>query len=108
MKLTNAILSILILILSCMPCADMEANSFTQKKAELASKHDNHSHNKENDLCSPFCICSCCGSQMASYSQPVAIDFPILSKGIKKQLPTYQSILSSSFCGSIWQPPQIV
>ncbi len=86
----------------------MEVNSIAHNKAEFASKHDNHSHNKENDLCSPFCICSCCGSQMASYSQPLMINFPVVSKDIKKQLPDYKSIFSSNFCGSIWQPPQLV
>ncbi|HEX8016016.1 MAG TPA: DUF6660 family protein [Flavobacterium sp.] len=108
MKLTNTILSIVILILSCMPCADMGINSFAHTKSELVSKQDNHSHEKENDLCSPFCICSCCGSQMASYSRPMAIDFPIPFKDIETQLPTYQSIFTSNFYGSIWQPPQLV
>lgn len=90
-----------------MPCADMEVNSSAHSKAEFASNHDEHSHDKANDLCSPFCICSCCGSQMANYSQSIIIDFPILSKSIKTQLPTYSSIFSSNFFGSIWQPPQI-
>ncbi|MFC3336471.1 DUF6660 family protein [Flavobacterium palustre] len=108
MKFTNTILSIIFLILSCLPCADIEVNSAAHTKTELASNHDEHSHDKEHDLCSPFCICSCCGSQMASYSQSIIIDFPIPSIGIKTQLPTYKSILSSNFYGSIWQPPQIV
>lgn len=90
-----------------MPCADMEVNSATHTQKEFASNHEKHSHDKEKDLCSPFCICSCCGSQMASYSQPIIIDFPIRLEGIKTQLPTYKSIFSSNFYGSIWQPPQI-
>lgn len=92
-----------------MPCADMEVNSFAHKKTELASSHDNnHSHDKQKDLCSPFCICNCCGSKITSFSEFIIIDFPIPSIGIKTQLPTYKSVFASNFFGSIWQPPQIV
>jgi hypothetical protein len=90
-----------------MPCADMEVNSPAHSSVEFASNHDEHSHDKENDLCSPFCSCACCGSQMVSYFQATVINIAILSKSIKTQLPTYKSILSSNFFGSIWQPPQI-
>lgn len=108
MKWFNIILSVFFLLLSCMPCADMEADSSAPAKTEFASNHDEHSHDKEKDMCSPFCICNCCGSQMVNYSQSVTIDFPILSKSIKTQLPTYHSISTSNFYGSIWQPPQLV
>lgn len=90
-----------------MPCADMEADGSAHSKSELVSA-DNHSHTAGSDLCSPFCICSCCGSQMTDYSHFSVIDFPIVFKVIKKQLPTYKSILTSNFYGSIWQPPQLV
>jgi hypothetical protein len=91
-----------------MPCADMEADNSAHNNTEFASNHDKDSHNKSNDLCSPFCICSCCGSQIANYSQSIIISFPILSKSIQTQLPTYQSVLTSNFYGSIWQPPKLV
>ena len=91
-----------------MPCADKEVNSLAHTTLELKSNHDNHSHDKEKDLCSPFCICSCCGSQVVSYFQSNIIDFPIPFEGIKTQLPTYTSVFASNFFGSIWQPPQIV
>lgn len=85
----------------------MEINSSVHTETELASNHETHSHDTATDLCSPFCICSCCGSQIVSYSQSILIDFSISSESIKTQLPTYKSILSSNFYGSIWQPPQI-
>ena len=90
-----------------MPCADMGADGNEHAKSELVAA-DNHSHNAGSDLCSPFCVCSCCGSQMTEYLKFAIIDFPVTFKSIKKQLPTYKSILSSNFYGSIWQPPQIV
>ncbi|MFH6943414.1 DUF6660 family protein [Flavobacterium sp.] len=107
MKLTNTILSIILLVLSCMPCADMKAAVSRTVTESSFSHDDDHSHNNKLDLCSPFCICSCCGLQMVNLSQ-VLIDFPIPFKRINIQLPTYKSIFTSNFFGSIWQPPQIV
>lgn len=90
-----------------MPCADIEVNSATHTKTELTSNREKHSHDKEIDLCPPFCACNCCGSQMANYSHPIIFDCPTPFKNIQIQLPTYISIFSSNFYGSIWQPPQI-
>ncbi len=107
MKLFNIIISIYITALSCLPCTDMEVNSLAHTTTKFTANHEEHSHDKENDLCSPFCICSCCGSQIISLFQIDTINFPIQSKGIKTQLPTYKSVFASNFYGSIWQPPQI-
>ncbi len=112
MKLINFILSIYLVALSCLPCADMEVNSAAHKNAHDVAKtthdHGGHSHDKENDLCSPFCNCNCCGSQIVSYFKVVAYNFAVISKEIKTQLPSYTSKFTSNFYGSIWQPPQIV
>jgi hypothetical protein len=86
----------------------MEASSAAHKAAEIASNHDNHAHDKENDLCSPFCNCNCCGSQIVSCFKVSSFNFRIVSKSIKTQLPSYTSKFTSNFYGSIWQPPQIV
>ena len=107
MKLTSVILSLVFLILSCLPCADLKVNNSAHITTEFTSNHEKHSTDNHNDLCSPFCICSCCGSVIASYSHPIIIKTPIRSKVIKAQLPTYKSILHSNFYGSIWQPPKI-
>ncbi|MBW4360570.1 hypothetical protein KZH69_08740 [Flavobacterium sp. NAS39] len=89
-----------------MPCADMEVNSAAHTKPEFASNNDEHSHDKQNDLCSPFCACNCCNVSL-TYFPVTTINFPITTEIIKLPLPTYKSILSSNFYGSIWQPPQI-
>lgn len=111
-KLLNLIFSIYLVALSCLPCADMEVNSAAHKDAHEVAKtapnNDSHSHDKENDLCSPFCSCNCCGSQIVSYFKVLSYDFAVVSKNIKTQLPTYTSKFTSNFYGSIWQPPQIV
>ncbi len=90
-----------------MPCADMGVNSSVHTESELASNHDNHSHNKENDLCSPLCICNCCGGQGFTYNTIYSNNFVSVKTIIDKKVPEYKSILASNFYGSIWQPPQI-
>jgi hypothetical protein len=106
-KFLNYILSIYLVALSCLPCADIEVSSAAHKATEIASNHDDHSHNKENDLCSPFCICNCCGQQILNFSQEIAPQFRKIATEITTQIPAYKSILTSNFYGSIWQPPQI-
>ena len=107
MKLLNYILSIYLVALSCLPCADIEVSSAAHKATEIAANHENHSHDKENDLCSPFCICNCCGQQILNFSQEIAPQFRKIATEITTQIPDYKSILTSNFYGSIWQPPQI-
>lgn len=111
MKFLNIILSIYLVALSCLPCADMEAKSVgkndTNAIAKTTDDHNEHSHDKDKDLCSPFCSCNCCGSQIVSYFNVMTCNFAVVSKEIKTQLPSYTSKFTSNFYGSIWQPPQI-
>ena len=62
-KLLNIILSIYLVALSCLPCADMEVSSAAHTDAHELAKttHDSegHSHGNDKDLCSPFCSCNC-------------------------------------------------
>jgi hypothetical protein len=90
-----------------MPCADMEVNSAAHSSIEFASNQDNHSHDKQSDLCSPFCTCNCCSAQVLTYFPVSAINFSVVTTIIKAPLPAYKSIFASNFFGSIWQPPQI-
>lgn len=108
MKWIITILSIYLVTLSCLPCADMEVNSPAHDLTELASNDNDHSHDKEKDSCSPFCFCNCCGAQVFTYEPGISFGFSVVSAIITIQLPTYKSVFTSSFFGSIWQPPQIV
>lgn len=103
----NYIFSIYLIVLSCLPCADMEVNSSIHSSKELSSNDENHSHDKNGDTCSPFCICNCCGGQSFAYSANYNYNFVSVKTLIDKKIPQYKSILSSNFYGSIWQPPQI-
>jgi hypothetical protein len=102
-KFLNFILSIIFLLLSCLPCADMEQDVSHNQ----VSINNESSHNHDNDACSPLCICNCCGSQGFAYTTVDAYNFVAVKTIIDKKVPEYKSILVSNFFGSIWQPPQI-
>lgn len=108
-KLTASILSLLLLLLSCLPCADGINNSVANKQANFADNHTNHDTDKHTDSCSPFCICNCCGVQVLNFT-PTLLFYPAetVTAFIAKPQIVYKSHLASMFSGSIWQPPQIV
>ena len=106
MKWIAIVLSLYLTVLSNMPCADVEVGSAMHKTAQFSSEA-NHSHDKDNDLCSPFCACNCCGAQILTFQYSVSYDFPAAHTIISTSLPNYISVFTSNFYGSIWQPPQI-
>jgi hypothetical protein len=95
-------LSLYILVLSCIPCNDARAAAVYQT-AEIASA-DTHHHEAAADFCSPLCVCSCCNVQVTpaqiihlSYiHRQVQVVFPVLPEA---PLP----LLSAT----IWQPPRL-
>ena len=104
MKFFAFIMAILVLALSIMPCADKEIVD-NESKAKTVLENLNHQQgDPQQDDCSPFCHCSCCGTFSPNYS------ITTLSHSL-----SYQSIARSSFLPAdiieialpIWQPPQL-
>jgi hypothetical protein len=108
MRIVNFILSFYLIVISCLPCADMEVYSTAHSSQETALEEKSHSHDKENDLCPPFCACNCCGAQTLAFLPEIVFDLPLASTVINNEELYYKSICTSKFFGSIWQPPQIV
>lgn len=109
MKFASIILSFILLVLSCLPCADADKQFVYDANAKiLAEKHADHSKELHNDLCSPFCVCNCCGVQVLNFTPSLSFnireDFTAL---VEKPEIVYKSHFASTFSGSIWQPPQI-
>lgn len=94
-----------------MTCADMESRSTASSSIEMALQQANHneghSHKSEKDLCSPFCSCSCCGTQIVTDMGTIAFNFPVSIEETIPPVPHYRSVLIPSFSGSVWQPPQV-
>ena len=107
MKIWRIILSVILVVLSCLPCADGAVVS-TRETNVAAASHNSHSKEHSGDLCSPFCICNCCGVQILNFTPALAFEpHTVPAELIVKPEITYQSNFASQFSGGIWQPPQL-
>ena len=111
MKAYAVILAFYILGLFLMPCADAHAavpilpSAFDQS---LSLQEQNHQHSDSHtDLCSPFCVCGCCGlvSGITLQWHSIKLDQP-LSFDIFKPISLYRLNFTLAFVGKIWQPPK--
>lgn len=108
MKILNIILSIYIIVLTAYPCADKHNDVLVKSSHQQTSSQDNHSHETDNDLCSPFCVCNCSGQQTIVLFETQSFNFFVQQQEIKTSVSFYKSTFFSNFFGSIWQPPQLV
>lgn len=108
MKYLCQILAIIILTLSTEPCVDGNGDNTSSSAVTYSQHKEDHSNKKSKDLCSPFCICNCCGQNTLNYSPTIVYDLQMTFEEIKTSNSVYASIFASNFYGSIWQPPQIV
>ncbi|MFZ7169629.1 MAG: DUF6660 family protein [Bacteroidota bacterium] len=85
-----------------MPCNDICNNH--QYEAPISVQSASEHHEMDNNICSPFCFCSCCSTAMnilylpniSLQVQPALQDFVLFDQ-------KFFSIDNSS----IWQPPKI-
>ncbi|WP_394353364.1 DUF6660 family protein [Mucilaginibacter mali] len=103
MKLLTSIWGLYICLLSVLPCHDGEHNPALNQVTSITN-HTND-NGQLSDICSPFCICSCCSS-VRNISSPVIIKIrPLFKSQIKYQAYKAPSLLTSN--SDIWQPPQL-
>lgn len=97
------------MVLFIMPCADMyEKDVFNNHEHSTEITHqDNHEHT-DSDLCTPFCLCGCCGIVSG-----VVLQWNVFNIGkaktfdLSKPKVYYKSTFISHYLGGIWQPPKI-
>ncbi|MBK9985146.1 MAG: hypothetical protein IPP15_22775 [Saprospiraceae bacterium] len=93
-----------ILVLSMWPCGDACDHSFIPQPlvSEPQSSHNDH---HEDEACSPFCLCPCCGTVCNQSHQP--IESITISWTSALNQPHDQTSLLQDIYFSIWQPPKI-
>lgn len=107
MRVTAFILAMLMLVLSCLPCADVDddATQSTNVTCEI-SKTSNQQHKPEHkDSCSPFCHCSCCASYFV-----IKVPFTIPLALVESVNPVYTVHFTEEvheISLPVWQPPQL-
>ncbi|WP_416440049.1 DUF6660 family protein [Phnomibacter sp. MR] len=104
MKFFAFIMSIYLLVLSCLPCIDrQECNIKAEQKFSVTSQHQ---HPQDTDeACTPFCSCSHCPP--SAFYQPVAHNNIATAVFQSLKYPIYNSSFSTEVSFSIWQPPKI-
>ena len=105
-KLFWTIFSIYILVLSTAPCGDeSNCNEFAETHTNItANASQDGSH--QDEICSPFCMCSCCGCQ-GFHIEPFLSASITFSQSIDKKITPYESQFLSQFTANIWQPPKL-
>lgn len=110
MKLFSSIMALYMMVLFMMPCADMfEKEMFTyyNHSSEITQEH-NHNHSEIMDLCTPFCVCGCCGAVSGVVIQWHLFSFDkIKSFDFSTTDIHYKSVFIPRYIGEIWQPPKI-
>jgi hypothetical protein len=101
MRTVASILSFLILSLSIIPCSDAETCE-EEKAGGVETSHD-HSED-EDDNCSPFCVCGCCGNTYVV--QEVTHGFSHIATAFHSSVFSYSFLYSFDYLDAIWQPPK--
>ncbi|WP_157624533.1 DUF6660 family protein [Sunxiuqinia dokdonensis] len=101
MKYIAVILSAYIMVLTAMPCNDVQTANTNSVSLELVKQSPNQSN--DVDLCSPFCFCHSCQTlSFPSFFSISFINLVVITLDIKLKEPALSSPVAS-----IWQPPKI-
>jgi len=100
--------SVYLLALSVMPCKDKEdcKHIHSEHFSNAGEDGSDHSgHDKDIEHCSPFCMCSCCGTSCVyNYSYYKYIpNTPVLANTFT----IYKTSFIPEVYLAIWQPPKI-
>ncbi|WP_394707611.1 DUF6660 family protein [uncultured Draconibacterium sp.] len=100
MKFLTVILSIYVMILTFMPCADAHVGNADCHS--IIQQDQDGEHSEDIEICSPFCFCACCQTlaQTPTYTIP-KINLP--SVEVISPLLVQNEIESTI---SFWRPPK--
>jgi len=95
-----------ILLLSCLPCADISALPHIKAKTTWTSSVDQHSNHADEDACTPFCSCACCATHSVVHA-PLYVPLAAVTYANRHAL-FYTSNEATKILRAIWQPPKLV
>ena len=97
MKCLAILMAIFFFSMAVVPCTDG-----TTCKEEASLSHD-HSHDGEEDHCTPLCACSCCG---LSFMLPLLDELELYEKQASYVYDfAYSKDYSFSYSNNTWHPP---
>jgi predicted aldo/keto reductase-like oxidoreductase len=75
------------------------------KENVAMSGHDHDHSSGEQDLCSPFCICTCCSTQM---NVPDYFRFQVIRFTFNDDKNSFfKAHVNNAVFATIWQPPKL-
>lgn len=98
MRLLALLLSLYVICLTALPCADVPDRGHEAPLTQQSHNHD------DADCCSPFCTCNCCA--MAMHCEIQAVDFQVRTL-VREQITAYPTLIETQRVGEIWQPPKL-
>lgn len=90
MKALAVFLSFYIVLLSGIPCVDIERHD-TSQSVEI-SQHTTSDHHSDTDPCSPFCTCQCCQASFFISDAPSLLSSEPLGITYHENNPNFQSL----------------
>ena len=108
MKYIVQILAFYITALAFSPCSDANllgcSNDLSTNSIELQDiNHDNHSHDQEDDDCTPFCTCICCGTII---DMPASNSIFLNNNDLASTFQfNYFFNYSLDYLNTVWHPP---
>jgi len=104
-KIFAFILSLFFMVLTVVPCNDV-AKGLGEKVCLAEDIHLEQSQDQHADLCTPFCVCNCCGISMTVLQITELLPEKIVVL-IKDILPEKNYNYTISEPAGVWQPPKI-
>ncbi|TWI82627.1 DUF6660 family protein [Chitinophaga japonensis] len=104
MKFLAFIMAIIVLALSCMPCADAASAMMARKAKTEITKTPVQQH-PDTDTCSPFCQCTCCAGFTLNYGFYTLITPANFTSSLYSDN-RQSGIIEISL--PVWQPPQLL
>ncbi|MFZ7114614.1 MAG: DUF6660 family protein [Bacteroidota bacterium] len=101
-RLFSFSLVIYLMTIMLMPCNDI-CDSHQHDVTSLMQSASDH-HEAEDDMCSPFCLCSCCSTAMTIHYLP---NITLQAKPALQDFVLFDQQFFSIDNSSIWQPPKI-
>lgn len=86
-----------------MPCKDTGIE-YNNENSSVLQQKDCDQERTLNDVCSPFCVCSCCTTPTVAIEQLYKINLPLIVASLYGEHQQGEFIDISL---PVWQPPQL-
>jgi hypothetical protein len=98
-KFAHFIFALYVAALSVYPCYDICKDESCSVTSEVRNQHD-----EGGDVCSPFCLSTCCGVHIISQN---AFEGVSVTSDSVAEVSSYQLVFTPSIVVPIWQPPKL-